>query len=59
MATAAERKAKERAARDAAGLKRMEVYAHPADHPPIKALAAKLTTKRARGVARAKKREGE
>jgi len=29
-----------------AGLVRMDVYAHPADHPAIKALAEKLQRKR-------------
>jgi hypothetical protein len=37
-----------RAARDALGLKRMELYAHPEDWPAIKALAEKLQRRRAR-----------
>lgn len=28
------------------GLTRLEVYAHPEDHPPIKALAERLARKR-------------
>ena len=38
--TTAERVAALRAARDAMGLKRLELYAHPEDWPAIKALAA-------------------
>ena len=38
-----------RAARDALGLKRLELYAHPDDWPAIKALAAKLKIKRTKG----------
>jgi hypothetical protein len=37
-----------RARRRALGLRRLEVYAHPEDHEPIKALAAKLQRKRAK-----------
>ena len=37
-----------RAARDAAGLKRLELYAHPGDWPAIKALAEKLQARRQR-----------
>lgn len=37
-----------RAARDALGLKRLELYAHPEDWPAIKALAERLQKKRAR-----------
>ena len=37
-----------RAARDALGLKRLELYAHPDDWPAIKALAEKLQRRRAR-----------
>jgi hypothetical protein len=40
--TTAERVAKLRADRDALGLKRLELYAHPEDWPAIKALAEKL-----------------
>ena len=40
-----------RAARDALGLKRLELYAHPDDWPAIKALAAKLQRKRAKSAA--------
>jgi hypothetical protein len=46
--TTAERVAKLRADRDALGLKRLELYAHPEDWPAIKALAEKLQRKRAR-----------
>lgn len=46
--TTSERVAKMRADRDALGLKRLELYAHPEDWPPIKNLAAKLTKKRQR-----------
>ena len=35
-----------RARRQAAGLVRLELYAHPEDHPPIKELAEKLQRKR-------------
>ncbi|MFO0454288.1 MAG: hypothetical protein ACK52I_37500 [Pseudomonadota bacterium] len=37
-----------RAAREALGLKRLELYAHPDDWPAIKALAEKLQRKRER-----------
>ena len=40
--TASERVAKLRADRDALGLKRLELYAHPEDWPAIKELAEKL-----------------
>jgi len=46
--TSAQRVEKLRAARDALGLRRLELYAHPEDWPPIKALAEKLQRKRAR-----------
>lgn len=46
--TTAERVAKLRADRDALGLRRLELYAHPDDWPAIKALAEKLQRKRAR-----------
>ena len=46
--TGAERVAALRLARDALGLKRLELYAHPEDWPAIKALAEKLQRKRAR-----------
>jgi hypothetical protein len=46
--TATERVVKLRAERDALGLKRMELYAHPDDWPAIKALAEKLARKRAK-----------
>lgn len=49
--TTAQRVAALRAARDALGLKRLELYAHPEDWPAIKALAEKLQCKRARLVA--------
>ena len=41
-----------RAARDALGLKRLELYAHPDDWPAIKALAEKLQRRRAKLVAK-------
>ena len=44
--TTAERVAALRAARDALGLKRLELYAHPDDWPAIKALAERLERKR-------------
>lgn len=46
--TTSERMAAMRAARDAAGLKRLELYAHPLDWPAIKAHAAKLAARRQR-----------
>jgi hypothetical protein len=46
--TTNERVAAMRAARDAAGLKRLELYAHPDDWPAIKALAEKLQARRQR-----------
>ena len=49
--TVAERVATMRANRDAAGLKRLELYAHPDDWPTIKALAGRLQRKRARSQA--------
>ncbi len=50
--TTAERVAKLRADRDALGLKRLELYAHPDDWPAIKALAEKLQKRRARAAAK-------
>lgn len=49
--TGAERVAALRAARDALGLKRLELYAHPEDWPQIKALAEKLQRRRAKLLA--------
>ena len=46
--TTSERVQAMRAARDALGLKRLELYAHPDDWPAIKAYAAKLARKRAK-----------
>jgi hypothetical protein len=46
--TTAERVAALRAGRDALGLKRLELYAHPDDWPAIKVLAEKLQRKRAK-----------
>jgi len=46
--TSNERVAKLRADRDALGLKRLELYAHPDDRPAIKAFAEKLACKRAK-----------
>lgn len=48
-----ERVQKMRAEREALGLKRLELYAHPGDWPAIKALAEKLARKRARDEKRA------
>lgn len=48
--TAAGRVAALRARRDALGLKRLDLYAHPSDWPAIKALAEKLQRKRAKGT---------
>jgi predicted component of type VI protein secretion system len=50
--TTSERVAAMRAARDALGLKRLELYAHPADWPAIKALAEKLQRRRAKLAAK-------
>ena len=50
--TTSERVQAMRAARDAQGLKRLELYAHPEDWPAIKALAEKLQRKRAKLLAR-------
>lgn len=44
-----ERVAELRARRKAEGLTRLELFAHPDDHEPIKAHAAKLQRKRAKG----------
>jgi hypothetical protein len=49
--TTAERVAAMRAARDAMGLKRLELYAHTEDWPAIQALAKKLARKRAKLLA--------
>lgn len=49
--TTAERVAALRVARDALGLKRLELYAHPEDWPAIKALAERLQRKRAKLLA--------
>ncbi len=46
--TTTERVAAMRAARDAQGLKRLELYAHPEDWPAIKLLAEKLQRKRSK-----------
>ena len=46
--TTSERVQAMRAARDALGLKRLELYAHPDDWPTIKALAEKLQRRRAK-----------
>ena len=53
--TASERVQKLRAERDALGLKRVEIYAHPDDCDKIKALAFTLNMKRQKP---AKKRAG-
>jgi hypothetical protein len=52
--TTSERVAKLRADRDALGLKRLELYAHPDDWPAIKALAEKLQKRRARAAGKQK-----
>jgi hypothetical protein len=52
--TSTERVAEVRARRRALGLRRLEVYAHPEDHEPIKVLAAKLQRKRERTKAKEK-----
>ena len=49
--TGAERIQAMRAARDAAGLRRLEVYVHPDDWPRVKALAARLQRKREKAAA--------
>lgn len=46
--TTAERVAKLRAFRDALGVNRLELYAHPDDWPAIKSLAEKLQRRRAK-----------
>jgi hypothetical protein len=46
--TTAERVQEMRARREALGLTRLDLYAHPADHEAIKAFAAKLQRKRNR-----------
>jgi group I intron endonuclease len=52
--TSTERAAETRARRKALGMQRVEVYAHPEDHEPIKVLAAKLQRKRERTKAKEK-----
>lgn len=47
--TTKERSAEWRARQSEQGLTHCKVYAHPEDHPPIKALAAKLNKKRQQG----------
>ena len=49
--TTSERVQAMRASRDALGLKRLELYAHPEDWPAIKALAERLQRKRAKLLA--------
>ncbi|MFN3377787.1 MAG: hypothetical protein ACK40S_14730 [Burkholderiaceae bacterium] len=44
--TARERKAREREAKRKQGLRPLEVWAHPDDHPHIKAVAHTLTQER-------------
>jgi hypothetical protein len=51
--TTSERVQAMRAARDALGLKRLELYAHPEDWPAIKAMAEKLQRRRAKLAAKA------
>ena len=53
--TAAQRKAAERRAKREAGLKPIEVWAHPEDHEPIKGYAAKLAKARAKSAPAKKK----
>jgi hypothetical protein len=47
--TGTERMREMRQRREALGLVRLELYAHPGDHAAIKALAAKLQGKREKG----------
>ena len=47
--TDAQRQKERRERREAAGLTRCEVFAHPEDHPKIKRYAAKLTAARVKG----------
>lgn len=49
--TVAERQRTLRQNRTAAGLVRLELWAHPADHAQIKAYAAKMQRKREKGRA--------
>ena len=49
--TTGERVAKLRADREALGLKRLELYAHPEDWPAIKVAAERLLRKRAKKLA--------
>ncbi len=51
--TTAERVAAMRAARDALGLRRLELYAHPDDWPAIKALAERIQRKRLKAAEKA------
>lgn len=46
--TPAERVQKLRASREALGLRRLELYAHPDDWPAVQALAERLQRKRAK-----------
>jgi len=48
MASAAERKAAQRARQRKAGLRKLEVWAHPDDHPAIRLLVEKLAKWRKR-----------
>jgi hypothetical protein len=48
--TTSERVQSMRAAREAMGLRRMELYAHPEDWTTIKALAKKLQRRRAKTI---------
>ena len=48
--TTSERVQVMRAARDALGLRRLELYAHPDDWPAIKALAEKLQRRRSKSA---------
>ena len=50
--TSAERVGALRAARNAQGLRRLELYAHPDDWPAIKALADRLAKRRAKAAPR-------
>ena len=50
--SSAPRVAAMRLAREALGLRRLELYAHPEDRPAIKSLAAKLARKRANATSR-------
>ena len=57
--TTSERVQTMRAARDALGLKRLELYAHPDDWPAIKTLAEKLKKRRTKQATKPATRQEE